>query len=173
VKGVVRGAPVCGAPQDEVSAGGPSSCKTMRSIAPRRPRRRWISRPAPENQPGAMRDRLRRRGSSRRSRRLGRRRPTTLPTPFDASGGTNHWVGPISVSTNFNPFFSWSASTVQPLDAFSAQQVLGGSVTNWYTVPDDRAFSLSTVPEPSTWAMMLLGFVGLGLVGYGRGIRLA
>jgi hypothetical protein len=24
----------------------------------------------------------------------------------------------------------------------------------------------TTVPEPSTWAMMLLGFVGLGLMGY-------
>jgi hypothetical protein len=23
-----------------------------------------------------------------------------------------------------------------------------------------------TVPEPSTWAMMLIGFAGLGLVGY-------
>jgi hypothetical protein len=26
----------------------------------------------------------------------------------------------------------------------------------------------STIPEPSTWAMMLLGFVGLGFVGYRR-----
>jgi hypothetical protein len=29
-------------------------------------------------------------------------------------------------------------------------------------------FSLFAVPEPSTWAMMLLGFAGLGLVGYRR-----
>ena len=26
----------------------------------------------------------------------------------------------------------------------------------------------AAVPEPSTWAMMLLGFVGLGFVGYRR-----
>jgi hypothetical protein len=34
--------------------------------------------------------------------------------------------------------------------------------------PFDAAFSLAgtTVPEPSTWAMMLLGFVGLGYAGY-------
>jgi hypothetical protein len=28
------------------------------------------------------------------------------------------------------------------------------------------AFPASTVPEPSTWAMMFLGFAGLGFVGY-------
>jgi hypothetical protein len=27
---------------------------------------------------------------------------------------------------------------------------------------------LSTVPEPSTWAMMLIGFAGLGYAGYRR-----
>jgi hypothetical protein len=30
----------------------------------------------------------------------------------------------------------------------------------------DFRFNISTVPESSTWAMMLLGFVGLGLAGY-------
>jgi PEP-CTERM motif len=30
-----------------------------------------------------------------------------------------------------------------------------------------------TVPEPSTWAMMLIGFASLGLAGYRRAIRLA
>jgi hypothetical protein len=29
----------------------------------------------------------------------------------------------------------------------------------------------SSVPEPSTWAMMLLGFAGLGLAGYRNGRR--
>jgi hypothetical protein len=28
--------------------------------------------------------------------------------------------------------------------------------------------SIASVPEPSTWAMMLLGFVGLGYAGYRR-----
>jgi hypothetical protein len=27
----------------------------------------------------------------------------------------------------------------------------------------------TTIPEPSTWAMMLLGFAGLGYAGYSRG----
>jgi hypothetical protein len=34
-------------------------------------------------------------------------------------------------------------------------------------IPDENiAFVLTSVPEPSTWAMMLLGFAGLGFAGY-------
>jgi hypothetical protein len=32
----------------------------------------------------------------------------------------------------------------------------------------DFSLTTSAVPEPVTWAMMLLGFAGLGIVGYGR-----
>ena len=32
-----------------------------------------------------------------------------------------------------------------------------------------QTLSIITVPEPSTWAMMLAGFAGLGLVALGRG----
>jgi hypothetical protein len=41
---------------------------------------------------------------------------------------------------------------------------LTGSITYTYTLP---TLTLA-VPEPSTWAMMLLGFVGLGYAGYRR-----
>jgi hypothetical protein len=37
----------------------------------------------------------------------------------------------------------------------------------------DRLLSSLTVPEPSTWAMMLLGFAGLGFAGYRRAERTA
>ena len=41
-----------------------------------------------------------------------------------------------------------------------------GPNINW-TIEGDGVFVLGgAVPEPSTWAMMLLGFAGLGFAGY-------
>jgi PEP-CTERM motif len=40
-------------------------------------------------------------------------------------------------------------------------------------VVDDVSVTGSTVPEPATWAMMLIGFAGLGFVGYRRQPKLA
>jgi hypothetical protein len=52
----------------------------------------------------------------------------------------------------------------------------GPFVTAYY-VSADVAIGLSTgtltVPEPSTWAMMLIGFAGLGFVGYRQRQKLA
>jgi hypothetical protein len=44
----------------------------------------------------------------------------------------------------------------------------GTYVYTWGSGPDaDHAtINIESVPEPSTWAMMLLGFAGLGFVGY-------
>jgi hypothetical protein len=47
--------------------------------------------------------------------------------------------------------------------------ITGGYVA--YVGPGDfpfRGFLATPVPEPSTWAMMLIGFAGLGFVGYRR-----
>jgi PEP-CTERM motif len=37
----------------------------------------------------------------------------------------------------------------------------------WWTA-DDLTFTVAAVPEPSTWAMMILGFLGVGLIAYRR-----
>jgi PEP-CTERM motif len=34
-----------------------------------------------------------------------------------------------------------------------------------------NAFSVTAVPEPSTWAMMLAGFGGLGFLGYRKACK--
>jgi hypothetical protein len=34
--------------------------------------------------------------------------------------------------------------------------------------PSFTSFSVSAIPEPSTWAMMLLGFAGVGFMAYRR-----
>jgi hypothetical protein len=42
--------------------------------------------------------------------------------------------------------------------------------TVWSVIPENLAFKLTgpggVIPEPSTWAMMLMGFAGLGFLGY-------
>ncbi len=50
-----------------------------------------------------------------------------------------------------------------------------GSIGTWYAAewnPSDP-IAASAVPEPSTWAMMLIGFAGLGFAGYRRAKRAA
>ena len=45
-------------------------------------------------------------------------------------------------------------------------KVIGGTAAAW---PEGlAAASVSTVPEPSTWAMMILGFAGVGFMAYRR-----
>jgi hypothetical protein len=51
------------------------------------------------------------------------------------------------------------------------QDIVGG--TPFPTFNATFSLSGSTVPEPSTWAMMLLGFAGLGYACYRRARRLS
>ena len=54
--------------------------------------------------------------------------------------------------------------------------IVGPPATGGGAAPTfNAAFSLTgaVVPEPSTWAMMLLGFAGLGFLGYRRALRAA
>lgn len=60
---------------------------------------------------------------------------------------------------NFNP----NASGIYAFDLklFSAQEQLLGDVS----------IQVNAVPEPSTWAMLILGFAGVGMMGYRRKSR--
>jgi hypothetical protein len=40
-----------------------------------------------------------------------------------------------------------------------------------HTISGSATYSASTVPEPSTWAMVLLGFAGLGYAAFRRGAK--
>jgi PEP-CTERM motif len=44
-------------------------------------------------------------------------------------------------------------------DSLASIGSITGTITYTYSTP-------TSAPEPSTWAMMLLGFAGLGFVGY-------
>jgi hypothetical protein len=74
----------------------------------------------------------------------------------------------VPTGTSFPPGFtdlqSWIRDeNLAPDWLRVGQDIVGGSAFN-------AAFSLtgSAVPEPSTWAMMLLGFAGLGFAGHRR-----
>jgi hypothetical protein len=85
---------------------------------------------------------------------------------FSPAVTTGTWTASLIIATNATAFLPGSM-TIQDDGAFAAAGYApctpgGGCVPN---VPGG---SLSSVPEPSTWAMMVLGFVGLGFVAFRR-----
>jgi hypothetical protein len=88
--------------------------------------------------------------------------PDSLTTPFSATfpaGGSNG---------NANGEFVIGRSGV--VDGhFVSQNASGGFNISEITVNNGPI--LSAVPEPSTWAMMLLGFAGIGFIATSRGLR--
>jgi hypothetical protein len=80
-------------------------------------------------------------------------------TPADNDGlvfNVTDSNGPAD-NTVFNLWFNGGTSYQGALFSGEAQPVEFGSVT-----------SIAAVPEPSTWAMMILGFAGVGFMAYRR-----
>ena len=67
---------------------------------------------------------------------------------------------PGSTSAMFN--------AIQSLSVVKDQSDFAGSAGSADSSILGNAFSVTAVPEPSTWAMMLLGFVGLGYAAFRR-----
>jgi hypothetical protein len=64
---------------------------------------------------------------------------------------------------------SWTRDDISPNNLEPDWLRVGTDIVGGTPAPNfNAAFSLSTIPEPSTWAMMLLGFAGLGFAGYRR-----
>jgi len=82
------------------------------------------------------------------------------PSPTQSVTFTSNVIAPSLISA-FNSAASLSFTDVSP----NAAIVLG--TLRSFNSDVSGNFS-SSVPEPSTWAMMLLGFVGLGYAGYRR-----
>jgi PEP-CTERM motif len=82
----------------------------------------------------------------------------SVPSQFDPSFQASFRVNPLA-----GPGPVWTGVSVS-LDDF----VFGGSGT--VTITET---SVTSTPEPSTWAMMLLGFAGLGFAGYRQRDKLA
>jgi PEP-CTERM motif len=80
---------------------------------------------------------------------------------LDAGGNQHGYIDNGGVFTSFDP--PGSASTT--INGINDK----GDIVGFYTNPTTDTvdgFVGTPVPEPSTWAMMLLGFAGFGLLGY-------
>jgi hypothetical protein len=68
----------------------------------------------------------------------------------------------FTVSTSFAPFI------VDPLHALPPGFTISGTTSvDLEVIGEGDAFSIAeAVPEPSTWAMLMIGFAGIGFAGY-------
>jgi hypothetical protein len=62
-------------------------------------------------------------------------------------------------------------SAIGSLSVVKDQSDFAGSAGSADSSILGNAFSVTAVPEPSTWAMMLAGFVGLGFLGYRKACK--
>jgi len=65
----------------------------------------------------------------------------------------------IGTGNNLTPWSDWTNAGV------TRHPAPNGIQGNYASLPV-TSYGTPTVPEPSTWAMMLLGFAGLSFVGY-------
>jgi len=109
----------------------------------------------------------------------------TFPSPDGTGVNTGHlqvslanptnWTIPLSLDSSFTYIFSPSDSTIGTL--FVETYVPTGNVYNPALLTEyteinadftSLTVSVSGVPESPTWAMMVIGFAGLGIVRYRR-----
>jgi hypothetical protein len=87
--------------------------------------------------------------------------------PFDLIVGSN--PSQNQGFDNFNPYINQTGTfTLGCTGCTSSSDIFGVSIsfgTNGFVVDADPT---AAIPESSTWAMMILGFVGLGLMTYRR-----
>jgi hypothetical protein len=107
---------------------------------------------------------------------------TTVPTftdfPLGVTSGTYDHTFDMTLVSSYNPAFETAhGGTIAGAEAALLAGLLGDQAyLNIHTSVDPsgeiRGF-LAPVPEPSTWAMMLLGFVGLGFLAHRKRDRSA
>jgi hypothetical protein len=94
-------------------------------------------------------------------------------TPTFVSGGPNAEYGGVAITVSGNTAHGQEANgTVEFLGTFNSLSWTNPVAENWYGF--EVGFqSVAAVPEPSTWAMLILGFAGLGFMAYRRKSKLA
>ena len=79
--------------------------------------------------------------------------PFATPTPVRFSNGDN-LIG-LSATSGANTFYGFAFTTNSVLNSFGFGTVPGATITATSAIP-------AAVPEPATWAMMLIGFGAVG-----------
>lgn len=89
-------------------------------------------------------------------------------SPYELSFGESFGLDPFSIEVYGIGDGSFHISYFDAgLDGFVPSTVSGTILAG-----EEESFTFgSAIPEPSTWAMMLLGFSGLGFVGYRQSWR--
>ena len=102
---------------------------------------------------------------------IGGGKPSEMIAPAIANGGT--YTNVNNGFQQFNPYTIGPAMFVLGLSGVTASTTVTAATFSFGTGPDTfvdgtpgTPGTFSAVPEPSTWAMMLLGFAGLGFAGY-------
>jgi PEP-CTERM motif len=94
--------------------------------------------------------------------------PTIAPTPVGGAILTDPVSAKISVPPGFVQTASFSSATLTTGSYFIELMGTVGAPDHTAFVPSVNLTVLSTVPEPSTWAMLMLGFAGLGYAAFRR-----
>jgi PEP-CTERM motif-containing protein/fibronectin-binding protein len=82
----------------------------------------------------------------------------TTPTSFDTADYAN-------IQTDYNAFI---ALTPTGTERYAEVLIPNGNWPGDSSLSQQMVVGLSAVPEPSTWAMLVLGFAGLGYAGFHR-----
>jgi len=91
--------------------------------------------------------------------------PTSLTVTWD---GTTVFSESYTGTYGGAPYQQFSSNVI----GTGSDTLVFTSVQNpAFTYLDDVSLNVAAVPEPSTWAMMLLGFAGLGFMAYRRKSR--
>ena len=77
---------------------------------------------------------------------------------------------PVTCTRSFDEFCTWSFASAL-LSGQTAESAVFLTQGNTVVSPEFDELTIGTVPEPTSWALMLLGFAGLGVAGYRRSRR--
>ena len=89
--------------------------------------------------------------------------PTTPEVSLD---GLNNNILAFTTSACFDGFYFDQAGVNAGYPEFAVGPSYSGGTTALYEPYNVSNWTITAVPEPSTWALMLAGFAGLGFAGY-------